>query len=303
MIGSSCLIHGCLRIRIKPKPAPEGVWGLERQLHLSKEFIELQEQLQKLRTELIKLIADRDHLLNVVKPNLEARYYAVIGKEQYRLFLLRNDVLRLRRKIELIRASLNRGEEPDPELIEEQLDKELQQWIEELQDLARKIEWAEYRSRLPRLSVEEARELRRLFRELVRKLHPDLNEELPENHKYLWERVLSAYRNGDLEELQTLSLLVSERKEDLPPEPSTMEQLAADIKKMGQKIEKVLEDLAKIQEQFPFSLRDKLDDAQWVAEQQKDLERQIEEMEQHRQTYLSILAELDVDGGDTIIVH
>ena len=274
---------------------------MERQLHISREFAALQERLQALRTELVKLIADRDHLLNTVKPNLEAKYYAVIGKEQYRLFLLRNDVLRLRRKIELIQACRNRGEEPDLDLIEMQLDAELQQWIEELRELARKIEWAGYHNRLPELSPEQSRELRRLYRELVRKLHPDLNETLPESYKYLWDRVLTAYRNGDLEELQTLSLLLAEKEEELSPAPSTMEQLAADVKKLEQKTGEMLENLSRLQEQFPFDLRDKLADLQWVAAQQQELERQIEEMEQRRQACLAMLAALD--GGESTIIH
>ncbi len=274
---------------------------MERQLHISREFAELQNRYQALRTELVKLITDRDELLATVKPNLEARYYAVIGKEQYRLFLVRNEVLRLRRKIELIRASLNRGEAPDLELIEEQLDEELRQWIEELCDLGRKVEWAEYHNQLPELSAAEARELKKLYRELVRKLHPDFNEELPENFQYLWERVLTAYRNSDLEELQTLSLLISEQ-EELLPEPSTMEQLAADTEELAQKIKKMLESLAKMQEQFPFYYRDKLADAGWVAAQQEAVEKQIEEMERHRQSYLAILAKLS-GGGENSTVH
>lgn len=274
---------------------------MERQLHISREFAALQERLQALRTELVKLIADRDHLLNTVKPNLEAKYYAAIGKEQYRLFLLRNDVLRLRRKIELIQACRNRGEEPDLDLIEMQLDAELQQWIEELRELARKIEWADFHNRLPQLSPEQSRELRRLYRELVRKLHPDLNEVLPESYKYLWDRVLAAYRNGDLEELQTLSLLLAEKEEELSPAPSTMEQLAADVKKLEQKIGEMLENLSRLQEQFPFDLRDKLADPRWAAAQQQDLERQIEEMEQRRQAYLAMLAAFD--SGESSIIH
>jgi len=273
---------------------------LERKLHISKKFAALQEQRQALRTELAKLIADRDDLLNTVKPNLEASYYAVIGKEQYRLLLVRNEVLRMRRKIELIRASLNRGEEPELELIEERLDEELQQWIEELKELGQKVKWADYHNQLPALSAEEAQELKKLYRELVRKLHPDFNKELPENFKYLWERVLTAYQGGDLEELQTLSLLLSEQ-ENLP-EPSTMEQLADDIEKLKEKIEKMLENLAKMQEQFPFNFRDKLNDERWVTAQQEAVEKQIKEMERHRQTYASVLAELS-GGGETFNVH
>lgn len=272
------------------------------ELNISREFAELRDRCRALRQELIKLITHRDELLAAVKPNLEARYYALIGKEQYRLFTVRNEVLRLRRKIELIQASRNRGERPDPELIERLLDEELKQWIEELRDLGRKIEWAEYHNRLPALSAAEARELKKTYRELVRKLHPDFNEALPENFQYLWERVLTAYRNGDLEELQTLMLLLSEQGRCFPEEPNTLEQLAADAEKMEKKIRAMLECIAGMQEQFPFNYRDKLDDAGWIAAQQEAVLKQIEDLERRRQSYLAVLA-APAGGGSSFTVH
>lgn len=57
------------------------VSGLKQQLG---EFTRLQEKCRLLRTELAKVIVGRDELLNTVKPNLEARYYSVVGKERHR---------------------------------------------------------------------------------------------------------------------------------------------------------------------------------------------------------------------------
>lgn len=272
---------------------------LDRQLILSKKFAALQEKRKLLQAELVKLIADRDELLSVVKPHLEARYYALVGKEQYRLFALRNEVLRTRRKIELFRVAVNRGEMPDPELIESRLDEELKQWVEKLEELKGKIEWAGYYSRLPRLTAAEAIKLKKLYRKLVRKLHPDFNEEQPASFKHLWERVNVAYQNSDLEELQTLLLLLSDHKEDLAA-PSTMEQLAADTEKLRDKIDQLLKNLAEVNEHFPFKYREKLADESWVASQVKAVKNQIEEMERRRLHYASLLKELD-EGKDQII--
>lgn len=85
---------------------------MERRLGISKQYAALREQFELLKTELSKLISDRDYLLNTVKPDLEAQYYLRIGKHQYRLFLIRNEVLRMRRKVELIQACVNRGKIP-----------------------------------------------------------------------------------------------------------------------------------------------------------------------------------------------
>ncbi len=273
---------------------------LSRQLDLSREFAALKEKRRLLRRELAKLVVDREELLHTVKPNLEASYYTAIGREQHRLFTVRNEVLRTRRQIELIQAALNRGEEPDLKRIEKRLDEEMRQWIEELQELGQKVRWAEYREQLPVLSASEARELKQLYRKLVRKLHPDFNEALPENFRYLWERVNTAYRNGDLEELQTLALLLS-REEAVLPELSTMEQLAADVERLTESVEKILKQISVIQEQFPFNVRDKLADKGWVEAQRNIVAKQLDEMEQHRLTYRSILAKLG--GGSSYFIH
>ncbi len=264
---------------------------MERRLGISKQYAALREQFELLKTELSKLISDRDYLLNTVKPDLEAQYYLRIGKHQYRLFLIRNEVLRMRRKVELIQACVNRGEDPDLKRIERDLDEELQKWREEVLELSRKIKQAEFQEKLPRLSFEKSRELKKLYRELVRKLHPDINEHLPHNFKYLWERVLTAYECGDLEELQTLSLLLVDQ-EMATPERSTLEQLKADIEQLKQKINTLLEKLSKIKSDFPFSYREKLADARWIETQQEEIAKQIEIFRSQEQVYSGLLENL-----------
>ncbi|HHX87335.1 MAG TPA: hypothetical protein GX693_04040 [Firmicutes bacterium] len=264
---------------------------MERRPGISKEYAALREQFELLKTELSKLISDRDYLLSTVKPDLEAKYYLRIGKEQYRLFLIRNEVLRMRRKVELIQACVNRGEGPDLKQIERDLDKELQKWREEVLELSRKIQQAELQEKLPRLSFEGTRELKKLYRELVRKLHPDINEYLPKNFKYLWERVLTAYQCGDLEELQTLSLLLSDQ-EIVTPELSTLEQLKADIKQLKEKINTLLEKLSKIQDDFPFNYQEKLEDEEWIEAQQEEIARQIKIFRSQEQAYSRLLENL-----------
>lgn len=276
------------------------VSGMKQQLLISGEFTRLREKCRLLRTELAKVIVDRDELLNTVKPNLEARYYSVVGKEQHRLFLVRHEVLRIRRRIELVRAAYNRGEEPDYDQIEKRLDEDLRRWVEEMDELARKIKWAEHRSQMPALSIAEARELKKTYHELVRRLHPDINRELPDNFRYLWERVLTAYRDGDLEELRTLRLLLRE-EERAPEEPSVLEQLAADAENLKKKIKKELIELAEIKKRFPFNFYDKLDDKEWIAAQKKTIRKQLAEMKRHRQAYSAILAELG--GSKKYTVH
>jgi hypothetical protein len=49
--------------------------------------------------------------------------------------------------------------------------------------------------------------LKELYRDLARRLHPDVNVELDEKRKNLWHQVQEAYENRDVERLETLSLM------------------------------------------------------------------------------------------------
>lgn len=257
---------------------------MEGQLEVSPEFAALLDRLKGLKVELAKLVSDRDHLLTVVKPHLETKYYTTIGIKQHELLLIRNETLRMRRRIELIRAYLNRGESPDLEEIEIQLGVELQRWLEEVQSLLEKIRRAEFIEQLPRLSPQETEKLKQLYRKLVRRLHPDINEDLPENFKYLWNRVQAAYRMGDLEEQDTQAA-------------STMEQLRADIERLTERIHKLLKELAEMKERFPFSHQEQLADDNWIKQQEEALQDEIEQLQAKRELYAGILADL-LKGGD-----
>lgn len=267
---------------------------MEGQLEVSPEFAALLDRLKGLKVELAKLVSDRDHLLTVVKPHLETKYYTTIGIKQHELLLIRNETLRMRRRIELIRAYLNRGESPDLEEIEMQLGVELQRWLEQVQSLLEKIRRAEFIEQLPRLSPQETEKLKQLYRKLVRRLHPDINEDLPENFEYLWNRVQAAYRMGDLEELETLVLLLEEQDTQAA---STMEQLRADIERLTERIHMLLKELAEMKERFPFSHQEQLADDNWIRQQEEALQDEIEQLQAKRELYAGILADL-LKGGD-----
>ncbi len=268
-----------------------------KELELSQEFNLLRQQYEDLREELVKLATEREILLTTEKRALETKYYLKIGRKQYQLYLLRNEVLRLRRKTEIIRASLNRGESYDLEMVEKCLDEELKRWEEEVLELFQKIRYAEYINKLPLLTPAEAGELKKLFRELVRRLHPDLNRELAEKNKHLWNRALAAYDHGDLQELKTLALLVEDKEKAKESFTATAELNTA-IGKIKKQITHLLQDLAKIEQQFPFTLREKLDDEAWVKEQNVEMERQMSYYREQKLLYLSLLSDLTGNAGE-----
>ena len=112
---------------------------------------------------------------------------------------------RARRRLTLMRARANRGERIDVAAIEAQIDKEHAAWAEEVEQ-ARKA----YASAMARLasskpmSPAESKELRRVYRVIVKRLHPDVCRVEGEDVEGLFLAAKLAYENGNLSMLRSL---------------------------------------------------------------------------------------------------
>lgn len=252
-------------------------------IETSPQYKNLEGLYNSLKDELIKLIAERDDLINSVKRNIEADYQLKIGRKQYELFTLRVEALRLKRKMEMYQAAINRGNRCSEEVIESLLDQEFKQWQQEAKELYEKITYAEYFINLPKLSPEEYAEHKKLYRELAKKLHPDINPDAWDNIKSLWLRIKEAYKNGDLQELKTLALLSDDY--NVQSEPSTMDKLQQNCDTLKGKIKELITQMAGIKKQFPFDIADMLDDPDWVSQKNKETDVQIQQWAVQKKAY------------------
>ncbi len=80
-------------------------------------------------------------------------------------------------------------------------------------------------------SSEESR-LKTLYRALARKLHPDVNLELDQKRKDLWQQVQDAYETKDVERLETLSAMneISWDFEKTREQPKKLKRIHEQIK-------------------------------------------------------------------------
>jgi hypothetical protein len=93
------------------------------------------------------------------------------------------------------------------------------------------------------LPEEESKELQSLYRYLVKKLHPDINSNQTEKEILLWNRTQAAYEIGDLEELNTIKLLL----EDIRKADNQVDSIAVLDKQIKSVDPKMLEILKAIQ--------------------------------------------------------
>jgi hypothetical protein len=218
-------------------------------------------------------------------------YQLKVGGKQYELFLIRTESLRLKRKMEIIQATVNRQESYSMQEIDEQLDKEFAEWQKQAEEIYQQIKKAEYFADLPKLSVKEAVELKKLYRELAKKFHPDVNPHEWDERKNFWLRIKDAYQNGDLQEMKTLALLANDFQ-DQNPEISTMDKLRDDCADLKKRIQELINQIAHVKSQFPFDIEEQLQDEEWVTKQKEEIDIQIDEWQNTKSLYEEKVEEL-----------
>lgn len=232
------------------------------------------EKLNSLKSELSKLISDRDILENTVKKNLEALYVAKIGKNEYELFNFECQVAKLRRKIDLIQVKINHGEKVNLFTVEKQLDDEYKNWQEKMNKMLSDIKASETRLK-SLMSEKESKELQSLYRFLVKKLHPDVNANQMESEILLWDRTQIAYKIGDLEELNTIKLLI-EDTEITNIKKDSLSVIDKQIKTVKEKIFTSMQYIKKLKSEFPFTIESNINDESWVKEKNYNALKKIE---------------------------
>lgn len=256
-------------------------------IDLSPESKRLRELYPNLKIEFAALFQERDFMLSYEEGFLTALYLKHIGQKQYQLFCLKTETAQLRRKQQLIQTDLNRGEKPDLRTIEKTIGKEFALYFKEIKQQMENLEKAKNLLLSPCLSKEEAEEIKKLYRMLVRRLHPDLNPNLSQQESDLFNQVQVAYKLCNLDKLREFTLLISSSLEDKASE--TKDSLRMTVELLENQIADIKDKIEKLNKEFPFSFKELLADESWIKEQQTRLNKEIEECEKEKSHLLNII--------------
>lgn len=236
------------------------------------EIQRLQERRVFLRERLAALATEEGDILQQERPNLLARYYQSVGHLEVEVLRLEIESSRTKREIEMIQAAQGRGTDWDYATIQAELDSEFAAWQEKLQKEQSRLAAALDRNN-HLLSAEDSLALTKLYRELVKCLHPDLNPYLHPEKTPLWHRLQMGYACGDLEELRLVEVLLgADSKEEVP---SSIEVLTAEIKGLESNLAALLLRIEAIQKEYPFTLKSLLDDPAQLDSLRTDLEEKV----------------------------
>ena len=244
----------------------------------------LKNELDARREEYAKLLAEYDDLTGAVRDYLETEYMMRIGRLEYRLFSLQIEVRQLKREIALYQAAKNRRETVSAAEVDAIIAREFAEYKSALAEQQQKIRQAEERHFCPKLSVADSKALRTLYHDMVRKLHPDLNRELPEEAKRLWVRIAKAYRNSDWQELNILADMVYDLLDGRKPAvdtPNRMEQLLEEQRRIAAKTSDLRKRMGEMRGHPPYSYMELLKDDKAINARRRELQELLHGFERH----------------------
>lgn len=234
-------------------------------------------EVKRFREELERLILEEDNLIYIECENIRAKYIREFGSKEYKILKLSLSYQKLRRKIEILQAKLNRKETISRDFLnrlDRDIEKEFQKYMEELNAKLEEINWAADRFSSDKITGQEFIDFKKKYKELVKKLHPDLNPGIDTKLLEIFYKVVDAYKNGWSEIIDLYYELIV-LADDYNAEDDRL-NYKAEIGRLKEKIEKIKASIADIKNSYPYIYKDLLDSPQETQNHKKELDDLIE---------------------------
>ena len=273
----------------------------------------LRKEIRLLREELAALLSEKNNLELVECRRLQAVYSVEIESLLGELYRKQYELRYLKREIQLIRAALNRQETVTVEALEERLKKEDTEFRARFDEFMRKVYEAREYQKKHTQDPEEARSpdtadsvppeedrrspeyRKKLYRNIVKAMHPDLHPDQTSEEADLFKKANIAYEDGDTDTLEMIWQTVSGGKAEPNPEDSDQVQLEALLSERARLTELILllrRDIDRIRSSFPYNLKDILEDPEKLEQRKAEIRVRIDEAEKDTEKSRSVLEEL-----------
>ena len=247
-------------------------------IDISPERRKLQQQYNGLKKLFSELTEKRDAMDQYEGPKLCSVYLELIGQLEYERLALQVEVKTLQMRRDLLQAFINRDERPDLNAIEEKVKQAVAEYNRILAQEAERLQMAKEILNAPPLSEEESKEMRDLYRLLVKQLHPDLHPDQSDREAALFLQVQAAYKICDLYKLREIALLLDSKSIGEDNFESSYDELERQVALLQEKVDDLNGKIDVMNSSFPFMYRDKLFDEEWVKERQDAVKNEIEEL-------------------------
>ena len=288
----------------------------------------LRGEIQALREILTTLVFERDNLLHVVCKEIEADYMRELGSIEAEIYHAECELRYLLRKMEMMQASINRREQVETRKVDENLKAQYEEYQRVYEEFIRRImEAAEFQKRHKKKKAEtketatekeppkegtnanadsqknteaqeedtEEKKLKKLYRIIVKAMHPDLHPNQDEATKELFKRAISAYKDGDLRTLTEIASTIAAVHDDATD--NQMEALLREKARILTMIRNIRAEIHIIKTRFPYNKKEILDDPIRLAEEKEKLNTRLEQAKNQAAKYKTRIAEMEKKYG------
>lgn len=254
---------------------------------------ELRERIAECRKELLRLLEDWHYMQTVAGPRIMFTYDGIFGDLEIDYQKKDKYAVELERRVEILSIKLKNGERLTPktlEIVDNIVEKEANS-----NDNKRSNSGEGF---LPRSKSHEnkEKEIPRVYRKIVKRLHPDLRGETEEYSKY-WDNVQEAYRRRNLHRLKLFDQTLCVEDKNYPDLKSEEIALRGEIRQLEMNIAVERRKLEKLKDQEPFSFEEKLEDNIWIANRRRLLKEKIFQTEIKIQKNRRMLRSLTGSAG------
>ena len=209
-----------------------------------------------------KLLRDAEHY------NLA--YIREFGDLIEQSFRLKIECIEKKKKIAFCQARENLGKEITKHDLENYIDKEMAKYHEELKKMVDDIKTARAGTLI---SDKDAREIKKIYHELAKLIHPDIHPEFAEDEQIrkLWQAITVAYRCNQLDELKTLDFSVKKYLRDIG-----VGGVDIDLPDIEARIEKTEKEIDRVLSTTPYTYKFVLEDPAAAADRRKSLHDDIQ---------------------------
>ena len=246
---------------------------------LNLEYENLKNELLKKRTELSMLVLQRDELKYVICKNIETEYMLELGSLEYCLYQSECIIMRLKRKVELIQMRINRQEKIDVSAIDKLLDEQFREYQQKLEEKIKKMNEAIERDNGEVLTEQQVKELKKLYRAIVKALHPDLNPNVTKQQIKLFQNAVTAYKNGDLQTLRIINEMISNNHSE-DDNTDNIEKMRNEVIRLDRMISSINGDIEKIKSEYPYTMKDILFDKEQLNQRKQELKDNIDQCDE-----------------------
>ncbi len=210
------------------------------------------------------------------------QYLQVFGSLMTESFRLRIECIRKKKMITFCRKCLNHGMAINSAEMDRYIAAEMSSYEDQLKQIISDTKAA---SEARMLSNENIRKIKEIYYRLARRIHPDMRPEFADDRRLTdyWNRIVIAYQNNMLSELQDLEVLVN----SCLNETDGSDELY--IEDIDDKIEKLEKETEQIISSKPYTYKFLLEDENQTEQKRKDMQKEIDEYEQYSQDLDDVL--------------